>query len=344
MVTLKDIAEKAGVSTASVSRVLNQDASFSIANDTKLKILQTAQELQYKSSHVVLGDMSRSEALGKLAVVMLYGEGLEIVDSYYLTVRVHAKEEISTIGIDAKEFFVPRHSPCDIDFSEFTGILVLGDTEDWYGMTTVRRSIIDAGLPTMLVDFDPCDSEINADCVINDLEGITKKALAHFIKKGFTRIGYIGSDGYLIGGEKQEDRRYCTFRETLAPLSLFLEEYVLQTHRALAEDGYELGCRLAAMQTPPQALFLENDSLAIGMLRALKDKGIKVPDQISLIACNDIPTAKYLSPPLSTVCIHSEMIGRMSVRYLCDRIKNSRTVGLRVVVPSELILRKSCIE
>lgn len=342
MVTLKDIAAKAGVSVASVSRVLNQDETFSVADDTKIRILQAAQELQYKINHVVIGDKVRLETPCRLAVVLLYNEEFEIADSYYLTIRVHAKEEALNANAKIKEFFVSTDSPYAIDFAEFTGILVIGDTEDWYKLTELRRSIIEAQLPTTFADFDPKDKEISADCVINDFLGITEKALLHFMSVGFNKIGYVGSKGYLVNGEKREDMRFKCFEEILKIKGLYNPKYVFKGDHSYAENGYELGMQIAKLNQIPQALFVENDALAIGMLRALMDSGIRVPEEISVIGCNDIPTAKYLSPPLSTVCIYSGMIGTMSVRYLCDRIKHPREMGLKVFVPNQLVLRDSC--
>lgn len=274
---------------------------------------------------------------------MLYSETMEIADSYYLTIRVHAKKEACANGLNVKEFFIPKESDQTIDFSEFTGIAIIGDTEDWYNLESFRKSVIASGLPVVFSDFDPQEDEIVADCVINDFPEITAKALNHFIGMGYKKIGYVGSLGYHVKGEIREDIRYKSFLEILKIRNLYNPDYVFRGKHSFAENGYELGKLIIARGDLPEAIFIENDALAIGLMRALKDNGILVPDQISLIGCNDIPTAKYLSPPLSSVLIHSSIIGTMSIRYLSDRIKNPRETGIKIIVPNELVLRQSCL-
>ncbi len=92
----------------------------------------------------------------------------------------------------------------------------------------------------------------------------------------------------------------------------------------------------------PRALFVENDSMAIGCLRAIKEHGIQVPEQVALISCNDIPNAEFLTPSLSSVRIYSDLIGVMSARMLAERIETKRVLGVKVVTPSRLIIRQSC--
>ena len=89
----------------------------------------------------------------------------------------------------------------------------------------------------------------------------------------------------------------------------------------------------------PKALFVASDSIAIGVLRAIHEKGLAIPQQIELISVNDIPTAKFTFPPLSTVRIHSELMGSQGINLLVERLRDQRSVPLRVLVPSRLILR-----
>lgn len=341
MSTLKDIAKRSGVSMASVSRVLNQDNSFSIAPDTRKKILQAALDLDYKSNHVVLGSMSK-QASPRIAIVMLYNELLEIADAYYLTLRVHAKEEASRRGCPIKEFFISKPADGAINFTDFAAILVIGDTQDWYRNEPLRQRVIASGLPTVFVDFDPSDSELEADCVINDFRGIVDKALEHFIGCGFTRLAYAGSQGYNVRGHKRLDLRCTCFVDILKAQGLYHAEYIyIDQKHSFAEDGYKIGMQISEAAELPQCIFCENDAVAIGVLRALRDCHISVPEQISVIGCNDIPTAKFLTPPLSSVSLNSDLIGIMSVVSLLGRVDKPRELGVRIMVPNKLVLRAS---
>lgn len=341
MSTLKDIAQRAGVSVASVSRVLNQDNSFSIAQETRKKILQAAQELNYKSNHILLGS-GAAAVRPRIAMVMLYNELLEIADSYYLTLRVHAKEETTRSGCPFEEFFIDKPADGVISFADFTAILIIGDTQNWYRNEPLRQRVIAAKLPVVFVDFDPADTELAADCVVNDFRGIAEKSLGHFLDCGFTRLAYAGSCGYNVKGKRQLDMRCTSFVEILKARGLYCEQYIyIEQQHTFAEDGYRIGMQIAKEAELPQGVFCENDAVAIGVLRALRDSDIRVPEQISVIGCNDIPTAKFLTPPLSSVSLNSDLIGTMSVLTLLSRVSKPRELGLHIMVPNKLVLRKS---
>lgn len=88
-------------------------------------------------------------------------------------------------------------------------------------------------------------------------------------------------------------------------------------------------------------MIIASDPMAIGALRALYEEGINVPEDISLISFDDIEAAEFLNPPLSTVKIHAEEMGKMAAKLLWDRL-NGRNISTRVVLDTELIIRKSC--
>ena len=106
-----------------------------------------------------------------------------------------------------------------------------------------------------------------------------------------------------------------------------------------SSSGYELAKTMLAQQCWPSALFVASDSIAIGVLRAIHEKGLAIPEDISLISVNDIPTARFTFPPLSTVRIHSEMMGSQGVNLLLEKARDGRALPLQVFVPSVLKLR-----
>ncbi len=107
-----------------------------------------------------------------------------------------------------------------------------------------------------------------------------------------------------------------------------------------SSSGYELAKQMLAREDYPKALFVASDSIAIGVLRAILDeRGLNIPQDISLISVNDIPTARFTFPPLSTVRIHSEMMGSQGVNLLYEKARDGRALPLLVFVPSKLKLR-----
>ena len=340
MATLKDIAELAGVSIASVSRVLNQDEKFSISEETKLKILQVAESLQYKGS-MLAGMRGVEEVNPKVALIMLYSEFQEITDSYYLTIRINVKEA-QKAGLLVKEYFCAEECAGQVDLEGLAGIIVIGHTGSWYSNEELRRQLIESGLPVIMADFNPKDDELEYDCVVNDFKGIMEKAIGHFMKLGYKDIGYIGSKGMRIKGKMILDSRYIYFKQILELHKMFREDLVFQDPESVAEAGYRVMKKAIEQKRIPRALFVENDSMAIGCLRAIKEHGIQVPEQVALISCNDIPNAEFLTPSLSSVRIYSDLIGVMSARMLAERIETKRVLGVKVVTPSRLIIRQSC--
>ncbi|EBR0130314.1 transcriptional regulator EbgR, partial [Salmonella enterica subsp. enterica serovar Ajiobo] len=104
-------------------------------------------------------------------------------------------------------------------------------------------------------------------------------------------------------------------------------------------SGYALAKQMLAGESYPKALFVASDSIAIGVLRALHEQHIAIPEDIALISVNDIPTAKFTIPSLSTVRIHSEVMGSQGVNLLFERLRDERQEPLQVFAASRLILR-----
>ena len=104
-------------------------------------------------------------------------------------------------------------------------------------------------------------------------------------------------------------------------------------------SGYNLTKTMLAKGNYPNALFITSDSVAIGALGAIHEFGLKIPDDIALLSTNDIPTARFTFPPLSTIHIHSEMMGIQGVNLLVEKHRDGRTIPLKVYVPSKLQLR-----
>lgn len=341
MATLKEIAELSGVSIASVSRVLNQDEKFSISEKTKLKILQAAESLQYKGSMPASG-RGKAEGVLRIALVMLYSEFQEITDSYYLTVRVNAKEEAQRMGMSVQEYFCGENDEELPRFDAEAGIIVLGHTGSWFGNEALRHQIMESGLPVVMADFNPKDEALEYDCVVNDFKGIMEKALGYFMKLGYKEIGYVGSEGIPVGDQLILDSRYIYFKQILELNGCYQKDLVFLDPGSVADAGYRAMKQAIGQNRIPRAVFIENDSMAIGCLKALKEHGIQIPDQVAIISCNDIPNAEFLTPALSSVRIYSDLIGVMAARMLAERVETKRVLGVKVIAPSKLMIRQSC--
>ena len=332
MTTLKDTAERAGVSIATVSRVLNHDKTFSIADDTRQLIWKTAEELQYYNG-------SRStRRLVRFALIVLHTELDELEDPYYLSIRVNIRNEASLRSILVDEYFADSSLLNTALLSSYNGLIVLGSTHSW--SQEMANCVLGAERPVVFTDF--WTDELRHDCVYVDFRDLVKTALKHLIDMGYHKIGYIGGrERSLKTGEFAPDLRERYFTEYLRLENRYLPEYVFTGDATTCDTGYRLAQKAAADGCLPDAFFVTNDSMAIGALRALREAGVRVPEDVAVIGCNDIPAAAYLSPTLSTVRLRTDIMGIMAVRLLHDRIQQERDMGVRLVVPSELVVRDS---
>lgn len=345
MATLKEVAELAGVSPAAASRVLNQDRNFSVSEETRNKIQKAAEELGYKGKTELYKDTAIYLPKGKIGLFLLYREVTEIEDSYYQIIRLNIKNELEKNGLHVKEVFLDTMENGIRQFSEFQGVILVGHPGIWFRASELRIMMKEASVPIICADFELEEGELKADYVVNDFESIVRKALECFWSNDYKDIGYIGTYGIEIHGSLKADRRYLAFRKMMESKGGFQEEFVWLTNYSHVKDGYELGKKiLQEKRKMPRAIFIENDNLAIGFMRALKENKISVPSEVALIGCNDQQAAAFVSPPLTSVKIYNDITGVMAARLLMERLMTGRKEGVKMVVPNRLVIRGTCRE
>ena len=323
MATLKDIATEAGVSLATVSRVLNDDPTLNVKEETKHRILEVAEKLEYKSTS---SRKAQVHTVGHHHILAIYSyqQDLEINDPYYLAIRHGIETQCEKLGIELTNCYFNNALP---ELKKVTGVLIVGQPS---------RAIRDAA--TALTD-DVCFIDFHEpgsgyDAVDIDLVRIAKEVIDFFIAQGARRIGFIGGQDE----PGKADIREVAFVEYGRLKGVVSEEDIWRGGFS-SSSGYELAKTMLAKADFPTALFVASDSIAIGVLRAIHERGLSIPEDISLISVNDIPTARFTFPPLSTVRIHSEMMGSQGVNLLVEKARDGRALPLNVFVPSVLKLR-----
>lgn len=323
MATLKDIATEAGVSLATVSRVLNDDPTLNVKEETKHRILEIAEKLEYKST---TSRKMQSVAAGQQHILALYSyqQELEINDPYYLAIRHGIETQCEKLGVELSNCYANAALP---ELKKLTGVLIVGKPSP-----ALRRAAMSLTDNVCFIDFHEPGSEY--DSVDIDLSRISKQIVDFFIAQGVKRIGFIGGEDE----PGKADIREAAFVE-YGLLKGVVSEQDIWRGGFSSSSGYELAKIMLAQQCWPSALFVASDSIAIGVLRAIHEKGLAIPEDISLISVNDIPTARFTFPPLSTVRIHSEMMGSQGVNLLLEKARDGRALPLQVFVPSVLKLR-----
>lgn len=330
MATIKDIAEKAGVSSATVSRVLNYDPTLSVADSTKKRVFEAAESLDYRKRAV------KKYIDQKIAIVHWYTEKEELADLYYLSIRLGIEERCKEIGMQAEVYFTNNIKELKMD--EVEGIIAVGK----FSVNQIQE-LEDISDYVVFVDSNP-DEDLY-DSVIVDFEKATETILNYFISTHHTDIGLIGGSEKIKGDtEYIEDVRSQRFKSYMREKELFDEKYIYdggfsvdEGYRLMKQAIKDLGEKL------PTAFFIASDVLAVGSLRALHEANIMVPERVSVIGINDMSISKYIYPALSTIRVYTETMGETAVDTLVERLEG-RKVTKKIVISSKLIIRDSVRE
>lgn len=324
MPTLKDIATEAGVSLATVSRVLNDDPSLSVKDATKHRILEIAEKLEYRSSSSKRLTSNRKQDHHFVACYN-YNQQTEINDPYYLSIRHGIEMQCEKLNIKLTNSY---NGAANFDDMSITGLLLVGN---------INQDKIEK-LPKRLFDsicyIDYTHRNSPFDSVDVDLVYITKEIVDFYINQGYNRIGFIGGTDV----PDHIDIRENVFKEYGLLKKVVLEKDIYRGDFTSA-SGYTIAKAMLAGDDFPQALCIATDSIAIGVLRAIHESGLRIPEDIAMISINDIPTARFTFPPLTSVRIHSEMMGSQGVNILLQKFHDGRVLPIRVYVPSKLKLR-----
>ncbi|MDY4969877.1 MAG: LacI family DNA-binding transcriptional regulator [Lachnospiraceae bacterium] len=325
MATIKDIAAKAGVSIATVSRVLNHDETLNAQAETKQRIFEIAEEMEYEPR----AQKKRKKKL-KIGVFYSYSPQEELEDPYYLCIRLAIEKRLEEEGHRKQ---VVALEDTEDSLAGVDGIICSGT----FSRTMVEK-IRSWGKPAVFIDSCP---DLNRfDAIVVDYEQAVTGILDFLIENGHRKIGFIGCVEEDCDGERRRDPRNIIFREYLEEKGLFCPGYV-KLGRCHARYGYSLLRELQEEGNLPTALFVANDSMAVGCYKAAYELGLSVPDDISIVGFNDIPTAKYMIPPLTTVRLYMEFMGEHAVRMLEEQLLNGRSICVKVTVPTRLYVRDS---
>lgn len=325
MATIKDIAERAACSIATVSRVLNYDKTLSVTDEMKQKIFQVAEELDYKKKN------TKKTTTYKIAVVNWYTEKEELEDMYYMSIRLGIESRCEERRIQVEKVFLNKQEISD----DIDGIIAVGKFS--LQQVALLREKTDN---IIFVDCAPDDDLF--DSVTSNFSKATENVLTYFIENGHQNIGYIGGREIYkdITGEI-EDHRRIMFEKILSSKGIFHEENVY-VGSFTVNKGYQLMIQAIEEHEKnlPTAFFLGNDAMAIGALKALHEQDIQVPEQVSIIGVNDISVSKYVHPPLSTVKVYTTLMGETAVDLFLERMEE-RQIPKKVILSTKLTLRES---
>lgn len=339
MATIKQIAEQAGVSAATVSRVLNNDASLAVSDETRERIFNIAEQLKYKLSR--LRRLKQEEQLSRQQIGLLMWSSIEDEqnDPYFLSIRQGIEMRCEELGITIGK--VLRGSS-DTDLRpvpHLDGLIVVGSIheQDVLQLYPHRERIIFVNQTYELVE---------SDSVKLNFSQAMREVIGHLLALGHRSIAYIGGADCIHRLERQQpseevmEPRRALFLEAMENNEIYRPEYNLQASWS-SSGGYTSMKQLLQLSDRPTACIMGSDPMAVGALRALHEQQVRVPEDMAIIGFDDIEVAAFLTPPLTTVRVHTELMGRTAVQLLLERIEG-RDTAMHVTVNTTFMVRESC--
>lgn len=328
MTTIKEIAEKSGYSSATVSRLLNNDPNLSITADTKNKILELANKLGYWESH------QGKRIKPTIALLYRVNHQEQLQDEYFISLRKKIIEIAKNKGLKMKIFEnindLIKNAPL------FQGFLGVGSDE--ISMVSLKR--LHKALPNgVFIDTNPAPNLF--DSIKPNLALTVKDAIDQLLKSGYQNIGFIGGLGQNFNHIQEKDIREVTFRE-YATAQGVKHPSIYVSGPFSVENGYTLG-KEAAKNKLPEGFVIASDTLSVGVLQAFNEEEINVPRDVAIISINNSDVAKYVSPPLTSYNINQEEMVVQAIAMLTDKIMRPKRPHQEDYVNANLIVRKSFI-
>jgi len=332
MATMKDIAKLAGVSTSTVSHVINQ--SRYVSEEISAKVQSAAKELNYAPSALARSlKMNRTRTIGLLVTTStnpFFGEVVKGVErrcyeqNYNLIL-------CNTEGDDARM----KASISTLLEKRVDGLLLLCSTLEGQYLDIFE---LYPNIPTVVMDWG--ETHFTSDKINDNSEHGGYLAGKHLIEHGHTEIGCI--TGPL--NRYQAQIRFAGFKKAMSEADLPVKDNWIIESNFECDGGYDAFNQLFKGEEMPSALFVCNDMMAMGVINAAAEHGVKIPQDLSLIGYDDIYISKFMVPPLTTIHQPKFRLGKAAVDRLLQRIDNGESDSKQVQLEPTLVTRNSVIK
>lgn len=330
--TIKDIASVLNISAAAVSKALHNDSR--ISEKTKIAVRQVAENLQYQPNH--LASALRS---GKSHLV---GVIVPRTNSNFFSSVIQNIEEVlnkkgySIIITQSNESYQKECDSIDtLLYTQVDGIIasMANETVDLSAYEKIKSK----GIPLIL--FDRGENDLNVDYIGIDDYNSSHLIVEHLVENGCKRIAHIG--GYKR--TRIFNNRIRGYIDALKKHNLPLDEELLTESGLTIEDGREKMLKLLSLATQPDAVYVAGDYAALGALQVLKEKNIKIPEEIALVGFGNEPFTDMVTPRISSVHQHSAEIGKRAANTFLKYV-GQETIDQqlnKIILNAELIVRDS---
>ena len=328
MTTIKQVAAQAGVSSATVSHVLN--GTRYVSDSVREQVQSAMAELGYRPN-----TLARSLRSGRTHTL-----GLILPDSanpFFAEVG-HAIESAafaigySVILCNTENDENKEHLYTELlESKQVDGIIFVGAGDNREAISVIVKN----GLPLVVVDRDMGNLELDRVTTDNYQGGFL--ATQHLLALGHQVIGCITGPSNISPSAE----RVTGYRDALQQVSLAVDESLVVRGDFHAASGHSAALQLLQRSPRPTAIFVCNDMMAIGALRAAAQLGLSVPDDVAIVGFDDIELASYTTPPLTTIAQPKQEIGQMTVKLISERMHAPTLAPRRNILPTQLVIRES---
>lgn len=339
MATLKELAQATGYSIATISRVLNNDKTLNVTDNTRKMILEEAFRMNYVSKHAT--NRKNNKEHYKIGIVEMENLQMQLSDTYYLYLRNEIEnccfdKEIETVMLqyDVENGIYKSAVPKTLD-----AVIAIGQfSEDQINAMEACTSKI------IFVDSSPCPERFCS--VVPDFEIGIQQGIDYLINAGHRVIAFVGPEYSMdsVSRRALELRRKIFKEQMKHRMEKGVKGLLIDIAWRETDVAGRITDYLKALSTEsprPTAFFAFNESTAMGILQALTMQNYHVPEDFSLLSYNDSVLASMTQPQLSSIRIHMKEMAQMAVEIIEKNMDEREILPYRISVPSTLVIRDS---
>ena len=331
MATIQDIADRAGVSKATVSRVLNNYQY--INKETQERVQKAIEEVNYSPSNLARGmRLKRTQTIGLLVADIsnpFYSETakavINLANSYGYAVILGTTDD----NMKNQAEFISILKQHRVDGFIFASVL-LNDTP--------VKQLISSGVPTFLLNRRFSQNR-NVNYVVLDNQSGTYMAVEHLVKLGHRRIGFLrGHNSFSTSKD-----RFQGYMNAVKDYNLDFDDSLIQSGDFNEKQAYQATLNLIGLPSPPSAIVAANDLMAFSAMGAISTKGLRIPNDIALVGFDDVEMAQNSFVQLTTVAQNLHTMAEIATRTLIQMIEGGQVqVPVQVMLKPQLIVRRTC--
>lgn len=340
MVSMRDIAKQAGVSPATVSRVLNNDHSLKVTENTRKRVIDIANKLNYQNKQKTRKP-SKQKANLKLSVAVIntFDNERDLNDPYFNSILAGLTTEAQKWNMRFEKVFRLKDSSKNwADLATYGAVIIIGN---------VTREVIDQihVYNQNIVVLDETRPLEDYDIVHNDFSYQMRQVLDYLYSRGHRQITFIGADVDLYDLNGQVVATYIDARRKV--YIEWMQQRHLDAYLNVNLSGWDTLSAITVTEktiqqsTIPTAIVAASDPIAIGVYRGLQKNNLVVGQDVSVVSFDDIEFAQYLTPPLTTVHPETIEMGKGALRLARERILGERTLPVELIIPSKFQARQS---